>query len=122
MSGHGGISISGGSVNIGALAQGDGACVNVSGDGAVTGRAAYELPSAGDEAALLRLAMAVGIGAVRLAELREALARDRDEAGAEQPRAVGTRLRGWLVRASADVGTQAAGGVLSAAIVGFLGG
>jgi hypothetical protein len=75
-----------------------------------------QLPGPGDEAALLRYLGAHGVDPSRLVALREALEHDRADAGGQHPPTAGARVKTWVGHALTDLGTNAAGGVIGAAI------
>lgn len=80
------------------------------------------LPAPGDETMLLRYLGAHGVDPSRLVALREALEHDRADAGGQHPPTAGARVKAWMGHALTDVGTNAAGGVIGAAIAAFFGG
>jgi hypothetical protein len=80
-----------------------------------------QLPGPGDEAALLRYLGAHGVEPSLLVALREALEHDRADAGGQHPPTAGARVKAWMGHAMTDLGTNAAGGVVGAAITAGLG-
>lgn len=87
----------------------------------VTQSVTVALPARGDEAALLRYLGAHGVDPSRLVELREALEHDRADAGGQHPPTAGARVKAWMATALTDLGTNAAGGVIGAALTAGLG-
>ncbi len=75
----------------------------------------------GDEESLMRMLATAGVTADELADLRTALAQDREEAGGENPPKPGARVRRWLATNSLAVGVGAAGNLISGAIMAFFG-
>lgn len=80
-----------------------------------------QLPAPGDETMLLRYLGAHGVDPAQLVALREALDLDQQDSGGRHPRRAGARVRAWLTQASTDLGTNAAGGVIGAALTAGLG-
>lgn len=96
---------------------------NVAIGGVGTSQVVVEVPTAGDQRALLRYLGAAGLPAEDLVELERELEADRDTrpVGAEESGASWPRTRAWLARAATETATGALGGAIVAAAAGFLG-
>ncbi|MFI5709795.1 hypothetical protein [Kribbella sp. NPDC051620] len=77
-------------------------------------------PAKGDIEGLIEFLRRAGVTQDMLSELRAAAEADGEDPGTGTGR--WTRVRGWFARVATDAGTEAIGGAVATAAIGFLGG